>query len=321
MQEERRLRYDNRPYGLRFEKLWDTCFDNFAYKHSTIGSMADLNAATLEDVTSFFKTYYAPNNAALIIVGDVKLADAKKLVEKYFGDIPSATLPPLPDLTEKLDKGERVVSYEDKLAPEEDVSLAYPSVIGNHPDYFALELATMILGGSESSRLYQRLIKREESASQTFAGIFQLRGPSPVVMAATAVGGKKASDLLKAIDEEIVKMQTEKVSSEELSRVKTAARASLVSELETSLYLSVRLGENAVYFGDPGFISKMAGMYDAVTAEDIQRVMNTYVKPSNRAVVYTLPAAKPAPAAEPAPVAPAPAPAPAPTPAPAGKKK
>src|SRR5216117_4260845 len=106
VKEERRQRYDNQPYGLTFDTLFETAYDNFAYKHSTIGSMDDLNAATVKDVAQFFKTYYAPNNAVLALVGDFKSSEVLAKIEKYFGSIPAQPAPPAPDMSETKQKAE-----------------------------------------------------------------------------------------------------------------------------------------------------------------------------------------------------------------------
>lgn len=293
VQEERRLRYDNRPYGLTFEKLLALGYDNFAYKHSTIGSMADLNAASLEDVSSFFRTYYAPNNATLVLVGDVKASEALARVEKFFGDIPPQAQPALPDLTEKLDKGERRDTYTDPQAPQGEVAMIYPTVAGNHQDYFALDLALNILCGSESSRLYQRLVKSQELASDAGCGAMQIRGPGAAYISATVAPGKSGEEVEKVINEEVAKLQSTKVSEEELKRARTTTRAGLISQMETSIYLALRIGEMSAYYDDPNFLSKMPGLYAAVTAEDVQRVANTYLKTSNRGLLMTLPGKAP----------------------------
>src|SRR5215475_15805901 len=113
VKEERRQRYDNQPYGLTFDTLFETAYDNFAYKHSTIGSMADLNAATVKDVSEFFKMYYAPNNAVLTIVGDFKTSEVLQKIDKYFGAIPGQPAPKPPDMSESAQKGERRKVLED----------------------------------------------------------------------------------------------------------------------------------------------------------------------------------------------------------------
>src|SRR5947199_7452038 len=114
--EERRQRYDNQPYGLTFDTLFETAYDSFGYKHSTIGSMEDLNAANVKDVADFFKTYYAPNNAVLVLVGDFKTSELLPKIEKYFGGLASQPAPPAPDMSESKQKSERRKTLDDPLA-------------------------------------------------------------------------------------------------------------------------------------------------------------------------------------------------------------
>jgi predicted Zn-dependent peptidase len=178
VKEERRQRYDNQPYGLTFDTLFDVSYDNFAYKHSTIGSMDDLNAATLKDVSEFFKTYYAPNNAVLTLVGDFKTAEALQKIEKYFGSIPSQPAPKPPDTSEPPQKGERRKTLEDPLAQVARLDVSFKIPPGNTPDWYALYVLGEILSTGQSSRLYKNLIRDKQVAVQVGAGTFERRGPS-----------------------------------------------------------------------------------------------------------------------------------------------
>lgn len=297
VQEERRLRYDNRPYGTTIERVMNLAYDNFAYKHSTIGSMSDLNAATRDDVASFFKAYYAPNNAWLVLIGDIKAETALPLIEKHFGAIPAVTLQPIPDLAEKKDKGERRQEYTDPMAPLPQLTMAMPTVPGNHPDYFALDMLSTILGGGESSRLYQSLVKEQQLATNAWAGVMGIRGDGPLFVQANAAPGKTPQELELALNAQLDRIMKEPVSEAELKRALTGLRAQLVGELETSMYLSMRMGEHSVYFNDPTWINQMPGKYAQVTVADIQRVANTYLKPTNRAILTIL-AGKAAPGAQ-----------------------
>jgi predicted Zn-dependent peptidase len=294
VQEERRLNYDNRPYGTVYEKLFNLTYDNFAYKHSTIGSMADLNAASLKDVQDFFTRYYAPNNAVITLVGDVTAETALPLIEKYFGDIPSQPQPVIPDLTEALNKGERRMTWEDPQAPQPRIDMAYPTLEANSTDYYALDMLSTILGGSESSRIYQKLVK--EKAVATSAGSYALmrRGSSPLTFSATVAPGSDVETVEKLINEEIVRVQNELVTDEELASARTTLRAQLVDMLSSSRMTATIMGELAVYFGSPQLINEFPAYYQALTAADLKRVAQKYLQPSNRGVVITLPAAKPA---------------------------
>src|SRR5258708_3658660 len=161
VQEERRLRMDNQAYGKTGEILEDLAYDNFAYKHSTMGSMEYLNAASLEDVEQFFKTYYAPNNAVLTLVGDFKSPEAIEKIKQYFEDIPSQPAPPLVDMTEPPQSKERRSTIEDSFARLPRLDIVYKSVPGNTPDWYAIDMLGDILFGGQSSRLYQQHVKTD----------------------------------------------------------------------------------------------------------------------------------------------------------------
>src|SRR5262249_37179811 len=155
---ERRERYDNEPYGTTFETVIGTAYNNFAYKHSTIGSMADLDKASVKDVSEFFRTYYAPNNAVLVLVGDFKSDEALAKVRKYFEDIPQHTPPPAPNMTEPKQTAERRKTKEDALADLTSIDIVFKIPPGNTPDWYALSVAGVILSEGQSSRLYQKLV-------------------------------------------------------------------------------------------------------------------------------------------------------------------
>src|SRR5260370_39995745 len=140
VQEEKRLRLDNQPYGKTSETVGDLAYDNFAYKHSTMGSMEDLNAASLEDVAQFFKTYYAPNNAVLTVVGDFKTSEALEKIKKYFEGIPSQTAPAAVDMTEPAQTAERRTTVEDPFARLPRLDIVYTTLPRSTPDWYALAM-------------------------------------------------------------------------------------------------------------------------------------------------------------------------------------
>src|SRR5436853_1728590 len=157
VQEERRLGVDNQPYGQSSEVQQGLIYDNFAYKHTVIGSMEDLNAATVEDVASFFKMYYAPNNAVLTLLGDFKTVDALKRIKQNFEKIPRQPEPPGVDMTEPEQKAERRSSVDDALARLPQVDIAFKAVPGNTADFYALQVLSASLQSGQSSRFYQAL--------------------------------------------------------------------------------------------------------------------------------------------------------------------
>src|SRR5580765_1014036 len=178
VKEEKRLRYDNQPYVNGFLRLFEMSFKNAANAHSTIGSMEDLDAATVEDIQEFFRIYYAPNNAVLSIAGDFDREVAEGLVRKYFDTIPRQPQPPPVDIDEPYEVAQNYDTFLDKLAPVPAFALGWKILPRRTPEFFALSLASNLLFEGESARLYQKLVKGEESVVQIQGGIDERRGPS-----------------------------------------------------------------------------------------------------------------------------------------------
>ena len=198
VKEERRQGLDNQAYGRSGERLSELAYDTFAYKHSVIGSMEDLDAATLEDVQAFFRTYYAPNNAVLSLVGDLDPVQTLAKVKKYFGDIPRQPPPQPVDFSEKPQTAERRERIEDKLARLTRVSIVYKIPRGSSPDIDALNVMNTALAGGESSRLYQKLVKEKEVAVSVGGGAGERIGPRPVPVIHHGAGGQAAGGCREA---------------------------------------------------------------------------------------------------------------------------
>ncbi len=296
VQEERRLRLDNQPYGKSQERFNELSYDNFAYKHSVIGSMDDLNAATVDDVAGFFRTYYAPNNAVLAIVGDVDTKDTLAKIEKYFGGIPRQQSPSPVDLSEKDMNGERRETMQDPLARVAQLSIGYRIPAATHADWPALSAAGQILGGGESSRLYQRVVKDKELCSSIGSGAGSRVGPATFTITCSVRPGKNIAEAETAIDEEVSQMRTAAVTAEELQRVRTSSRRNAVGVRESSLGRAQSLADNAVLYNDPNRINTTPEKVASVAAPDVQRVVAAYLKNSNRVVMHTLPGGGPTPA-------------------------
>ncbi len=309
VKEERRLGLDNQPYGQVSEKMDELVYDNFAYKHSIIGSMADLDAASVDDVQQFFKTYYAPNNAVLALAGDLDSADTLARVKKYFGAIPRQPAPKPVDLAEPPKKEERRARIDDKLARLSRVDIAYLVPDSSSNENRALAVAASILGAGESSRLYQKLVKEKEIATSVFAGVGGRAGPSKFQVAAMVRPGKTPDEVEKVITEEIARLGSEPVTAQELERARTTIRRSAIGPRESSLATAVFLADDAALYNDPNRINTEPDKRLAVTAAEIQKAAKAYLQTTNRAVVVTVPAGGP-------PRAPAPAAAKPPAPAP-----
>jgi predicted Zn-dependent peptidase len=251
VQEERRLGVDNQPYGRTSLELDELAYDNFAYEHSVIGSMEDLGAATVEDVAAFFKTYYAPNNAVVAIVGDVDTKVTLEKVRNYFEGIPSQPQPPPVDMTEPPQTAERRSTIEDPLARLPRLDMAYK-------------------------------IRAAGSLSHG-PGLFQFGG--------TPLPGKTPAELEGAIDEEIAKIQSAPIADWEMQKARNSARTSFIAGLGSTLNRAIQLSEDALAFNDPGRINTRAASIAKVTAADVQRVAKQYLVKTNRTVIVTTPKA------------------------------
>ena len=218
VKQERRLSFDNQPYATAIVDVWPTLmFQNWQSSHSLIGSFEDLNAATVEDVAKFFKTYYAPNNAVLVIVGDIQTAEAKKLIETYFADIPSQPQPKRPDLTEPAGfqaAHEGLQGPAGAACPR--VVIGYPGPKRRSPDYYALNMIDAILTAGDSSRIRQDLVKGKQSVIQyeanlgwPFASALDYRDPEPYAMFMLHNPNFTGKQIVDQVQEEIAKLQND----------------------------------------------------------------------------------------------------------------
>jgi predicted Zn-dependent peptidase len=294
VQEEKRLRIDNQAYGRSREALQNLMYDNFAYKHSTMGSMADLNAASVQDVQQFFKTYYAPNNAVIALVGDFKSADALKKVEQYFGSIPAQPAPPPLDITEPKQQAERRQTITDDFAKLPMLLVGYKTTRANTPDFFALDLFMSVLCDGQSSRLYRRLVEKDKIAVQVEGGMEPSRG---IAMAEIQVLSPQGTDLKKveaAIYEEISALAKSGPEDWEMEKVRNGERKQQVGTTSSDLNRAITMAQDAVFYKDPTLMYTEVKRYDAITKEDIRRAAQQYLIQNNRSVLITLPKALPA---------------------------
>jgi len=292
VQEERRQGMDNQPYGKTQEAIDDLAFDNAAYKHSVIGSMTDLNAASTEDVAKFFQQYYAPNNAIMAVTGDVKTADVRALAKKYFERIPAQPTPPAVDISQPPQTAERRMTVEDSLArlPRVDIMFRIPpSALSTEDD--AIDALTRLLGGGRSSRFYEAIVRQQQAAVNINAFAGESRGPRLLRIVATPAPGKSAEAVEKAIYDEVEKLKVGPIEPWELDKIRSAARRSFVSGLQSSLNRAVNLAEFALYVNDPGQINTRWDRIDKLNAADVQKVARQYLTKENRSVIVTTPKA------------------------------
>ena len=291
VQEERRLGVDNQPYGKTFETIDELAYDNFAYEHSVIGSMTDLNAATVDDVATFFKTYYAPNNAVIAIVGDVNAKSTIEKLRKYFEGIPMQPSPPAVDMTEPPQTEERRTSLEDPLARLPRLDMVYKIPPEGSPDSDALSVLSTVLSGGRSSRLYESIVRQKQLSSGVNAGASQGRGPGLFRFTGTPLPGKTPAELEAAIETEIGRIQAAPIEDWELQKARNSARADFIGGLGSTLNRAIQLSEDAIAFNNPGRINTRAEAIAKVTAADVQRVAKQYLVKTNRTVVVTTPKA------------------------------
>jgi zinc protease len=293
VKEERRFRVDNQPYGKTSELLDDMAFQNFPNKHSVIGSMADLDTASLDDFTGFYKTYYAPNNAVVSISGDVDPAAALEKVRKYFAAIPSAPAPATLDTTEPPQKAEQRTTVEDPLARLVLIDAGYHIPGGMGPDMDALSALASILGTGRSSRMYDSLVRQQQLAVQIFTGASGSKGPTLFYLEAIAAPGKPVPQVEAAMYAEVEKIKNGPIQDWELEKARNGAKRSLVGALRNSLQRATLLARYAVFYNDPGVINTRYERIAAITAADVQRVARQYLVPASRTVVITTPKAAP----------------------------
>jgi zinc protease len=281
------------PYGKFFHLLQQKAFIQHPYKRPTIGSIEDLDAATLENVQEFHKTYYRPDNATLVVVGDFEQKQFDTWVDKYLAVIPKPATP-LPRVQVKEPARTAEMRFKEffQNVPLPAVGLTYLTPRQADPDSDALRVADAILSAGESSRLYHALVYEQQLAAETSATSDVREDVSLFVVTAILSEGKKPEDVERSLLAEIKKMQDAPVSPAELEKAKNQIITDQLRQRETSNGKALALGEAAVLFGDPNRANSDLARLQAVKAADIQRVMRKYFTDNNRMVLYYLPEAK-----------------------------
>lgn len=290
VQEEKRLRYDNQPYVNAFLLINELIFKNPANAHSTIGSMEDLDAATIDDVREFFRIYYAPNNAVLSVVGDFESAEARALVDKYFGSIPSQPLPPPVDVSEPDAVALHQEVFHDPLAPAPAFVLGWKIPARRTPDFYAISLAGTLLFDGDSSRLYQKLVKGDESVVSIEGGVDERRGPSALYIFALPKPGTEVETIRDHIFEEIKRIATDGPTADEMEKLRNSLANDAVRGRQSTMYRAQRLAEFALYDSDPRLVDSELDHYLNVTAVDIKQATARYLDNTNRVVLDIIPA-------------------------------
>jgi predicted Zn-dependent peptidase len=294
---EKRSSYDNRPYGSWSEKLQAHLYPpEHPYHHPTIGSMADLDAASIEDVSTFFRTYYAPNNAVLSIAGDVDPAQARAWVERYFGRIPAnPNLPPPHDLSlPPTLGGERREVVEDRV-PLPRIFFGFRAPPFGDERLDALDVATQVLAGGKGSRLNRRLVRDERIAQDVVAFTLGFVGGASIAAGwATVRPGIPVERVEAAFLQELELVGREPITDDELARALALIETEELGALQRVEERAERLSMYATLFDDPDLINRMLGRYLSVTPERVRSVAAEVFRADNRVVLTYLPVAAPA---------------------------
>ncbi|HMA01989.1 MAG TPA: pitrilysin family protein [Gemmatimonadaceae bacterium] len=301
---EVRVNVINQPYGgFPWIDLPVHANTNWYNAHNFYGEMGDLDAATLADATTFFRTYYAPNNAVLVVTGDMDVAATKRWIAEYFPNIPAAKLPPKPNLTEPRQVEEKRFTRVDSLATRPAIGLAYHVPDRLTPEWYAFGVLNQILAQGRDSRFYQELVQKRALTGSVDAGInfglgnmFDYQGPMLWEIQAFHDTDKSGDDLLAGFDAAIEPLQNAPVDQATLDRALVKVRSSLYAEMEqfAGFGRANLLASFALFDNDPNLINQLERGFAQVTPELLQRTAREYLRPTNRTVELIVPAAKPA---------------------------
>ena len=285
VKEEKRLRYDNQPYGEVFDIIGTMIYKNFANAHSTIGSMEDLDDATVEDVQEFFRVYYAPNNAVMVLSGAFESDEAKGLIAKYFGTIPAQPKPAPIDVSEPPEVAVNYKEYEDKLAPFPAFLIGWKIPQRRTPEFYALYLAGKLLYDGDSSRLYQKLVKGDESIIQLFGFTDERRGPSSIFIGAIPKPDMDLSQIREVIMEEVRDISENGVSAAEMEKLQNQLLNDTIRVRQSSMARAQNIAEFALYDGNPELINSELDDLLAITGDQIKENVAKYLNTENRTLL------------------------------------
>ncbi len=289
---EKRWSYDNRPYGTWNEKLLGHLFpDSHPYHHPTIGSMADLDAASLEDVRAFFRTYYVPNNAVISVVGDCDRAQVRTWADRYFGPIPpNPDIPPLPDMSLPAVLGEERRETVTDRVPLPRVYLGFRAPAFGDRRLDALDLSSQLLSGGKGSRLHRRLVREDRLAQDVAVFTLPFIGGASVFLGwATVRPGIDVARVEAVFLEELEKLAAEAPSEDELARAKALTEADELGALARVEERADRLSMYATLFDDPGLVNTLLPRYLSVTLDQIRDAARAVFRSDNRVVLTYLP--------------------------------
>lgn len=288
----------NQPYGgFPWLDMPQYANENWFNAHNFYGDLADLDSAKLEDVNSFFKTYYSPNNAAITVVGDFEIEEAKKWIDQYFSAIPAANLPPPPDISEPRQEKEKRFTKEDKLATKPAIALAYKMPDRNTPEYYAMGLIDQLLLQGQDSKLYLKLVQEKGYTGSVTGGINYLGNlynyQGPMVWMADLIYDANVSpdSIISVFDKSIAELSN--VSQEDLNLAIVKLRSDLYSTLGqlNGFGRADLLSSFALFDNDPARINSLEGEFKKITPEIISKTAAEYLRPTNRTILIVDPKA------------------------------
>ena len=290
VKEEKKQSYDNRPYGHLMEQVFQNAYTEHPYKWMPIGSAQYIDEAKYGEFMDFYKTFYVPNNAVLVVAGDINVAQTKQWIEKYYGGIPKGTKAiPRPTVKEPQIGKEKTAYYYDNV-PFPAVIMAYHIPKAGSDDAYAMEILNKILAGGASARMQTVLKDKDQLALEVGAFNFPLEDdPGLSMVFGIANKGVSTDDLVKGMDAQVEKIKTTPISKEEFEKVQTQLETGFVQQNAKIAGIAENLATNYTYFRNTNLINTELAKYQKVTPADITRVANKYLKNDNRLVLYYLP--------------------------------
>jgi zinc protease len=289
VKEERRMRVDNQPYGRLSEIIYDQAFSVHPYKYPTVGSMQDLEAASVEDVRDFYQTFYVPSNTTAILVGDFDPAQAKQLINQYLGRVPAGRRTVPRDIPkEPPPTRERRVTLS-AAVPLPAVVVAHHVTFDGHPDSYPLHIASKVLSDGQSSRIYRKLVYEEGLAVAAFGTANLIEHPNLFYAVAVVQPNQKPDAAINALIGELERLKAEPISERELQRTKNQFARDYILGRESNEQKATQLGHAAVIHGDPSTADAEFEIFQSMTAADVQRVARTYFTPASRLILTLMP--------------------------------
>lgn len=289
VKEEKRLRVDNSPYGQWTAEVFKNLFKEHTYRWTTIGEMEHLDAATLDEFLEFNNKFYVPNNAVLVVAGDIDVPKTKKMIEQYFGPIPRGKDIVRTKVVEKPIQEEIKTTFYDPNIQIPAVFTVYRTPAMTTRDARVLDMISTILSDGKSSRLYKKLVDEKKKALQIAAFNYSLEDYGAYIVLALPLGDNKLTDLVAEMDEEIVKLQTELISEKELQKLRNKFENQFVNSNSSIQGIANSLANYHMLYKDINLINNEIDIYNSITREEIKEIANKYLNPNQRLVLDYLP--------------------------------